>query len=235
MVDTSKIVSLAIEARSKMPDGWYIYDHRSKSKREEVAKLFKGLAQAQRGKPERVMLKLQRFNPGVFGFCAEHIGDLTHRMSELVQYGIVQEDTLLEKIKKTYRILTQGYGFQNEVDDNIRDNRKPYESKYYKREGLSDKEFRKLLRKLGDEYALEHSKLLVYNYPQYLAREAAVSLGFQHWRSSARYLKDLRNIIESRDWPDIALSYELSGGQVVKFGNIRASDFEKTTVFMEVE
>ena len=51
----------------------------------EVAKekAFFELADSQRGTPEQAMLKVTRLiGGGVYGYVAEHVGDLTHRMSE---------------------------------------------------------------------------------------------------------------------------------------------------------
>lgn len=47
-----------------------------------VEDAFINLSQAQRNRPESAMLKIGRASAGVWSWLIEHIGDLTHRMTE---------------------------------------------------------------------------------------------------------------------------------------------------------
>ena len=151
---------------------------------------FNALADAQRGKPESAMLKAQDAlakrsdsSANAYGYAMEHVGDLTHRMSE--RYANPSTDWGLEyvapKIRIGLRITT------NPIDnDNI-------------------SKFAPIPESIA--YAQAHSQLPVYNDAQYHARQAAVALGKGDLSQSAQHLFKLKDLIDSGTFADVAGRY----------------------------
>jgi hypothetical protein len=91
----------------------------------EAIEKFAMLAEGQLGKPETYMKKLQHeLGGGVMSEQVEHIGDLTHRMSQrmYVQRGQVERslENIIPKIKSGLISLRGGYGFEREHNENMR-------------------------------------------------------------------------------------------------------------------
>lgn len=86
---------------------------------------FNKLADGQRADPELAMLSVQRANVGgVLSYVVEHVGDLTHRMA---QYPNKPDyfcgfELVKPKVDRSYGILTSGYGFAREHEQNIASN-----------------------------------------------------------------------------------------------------------------
>lgn len=162
----------------------------------EVIAQFKRLGDDQRGRPESAMVKVQfTMGGGVLNPVVEHVGDITHRMTMHVQY--MQPDTLptardlgyeyvSDKVNKTLRWLRSSYGFDKEFRENIINN------------AAARKEDVKDLRERLDTalaiYAREHEKLHVWNQAQWLARGAAIALGYKAWDSAESYLSSLKTM-----------------------------------------
>ena len=178
----------------------------SREVKESVGKVFKGTAREeldtetveaftklgddQRGKPEQAMLKVQfTMGGGVLNPVVEHVGDLTHRMSHMAKYNSMGLDEVAPKVRTVLSTLKSGFGFEREMNDNIRVNA---EVRKVKEEVL-----RKDIDKALSTYADEHKKLKVYNRPQWLAREAAVAVGRQDFPRAIRMLEKLQGIIDS--------------------------------------
>ena len=85
---------------------------------------FNELAQAQRGEPENAMLRCQMhpLGGGVHTLALEHVGDLTHRMSENFAFLQGQYGNVKEKVDKTLNWLNSGYGFRREMFENMQKN-----------------------------------------------------------------------------------------------------------------
>jgi hypothetical protein len=136
----------------------------------KVIQAFWDLGDAQRGLPEAAMLKLNHFYHGIASPVFEHCGDLTWRMSHWVKDPRMNMDfECLIKVDRVLRYLTSSYGFEKEMTGNIVNN-----ARYQK---VPVEKYKAKLDKLMLEYSHEHSKLLVYNEPQWWAREAAVAIG----------------------------------------------------------
>jgi len=169
----------------------------------EVAKAFVAIADEQRGPPEHAMLRVQRtMGGGVLSVVVEHVGDLAHRMTEHADRGYWLEDIIQEKVKRGLSYLTHGYGFEKEMQENIRANKTDVE---------------KLDRQLL-EYAKEHEKLPVYNAAQYHGREAAVALGYKDWDASITHLQILQNMLDQKAYERAAASYLLDqSGELILY------------------
>ena len=75
-------------------------------------------------------------------------------------------------------------------------------------------EFRERLDRALERYALEHSKLKVWNEAQWRAREAAVSLGRQKWFQASTHLYKLsEHLNDPEDWAQFAGGFDPSFNQ----------------------
>jgi len=155
---------------------------------------FFDLADLQRDKPEKAMLALQRFIGGGAMFVAvEHIGDLIHRMTEQTTFSNGGYTAVKEKVRRALNLLTNGYGFEREFEENINSS-----AKYFK---VPEDEFRQKVYNLLEIYAKEHEQLPVYNRAQYTARLAAVSLGERKFAITTTAIKLLASHLTSvEEW-----------------------------------
>lgn len=172
---------------------------------------FAELGELQRGHPEIKMLECQMaLSGGVLPALLEHIGDLTHRMSEEVfsHDGNIEGtiNQVLPKVNKGISYLTSGYGFEKEHNENMESNYK------FKKERGEIKgtfpEWKEGVEKLIKEYADEHEKLPVYNDAQYAAREAAIGLGKMDFDYSLKQLQYLKDIIDNNQYIEIASQFD---------------------------
>lgn len=164
---------------------------------ERLAK-FEEIARMQRNHPENKMLKAQRqlqaqsskryeetgeewrsTNTLVHAF--EHVGDLTHRMTELSRYGEYMTTTVSQKVNSCLRSL------QNKVD-RARIEQIPHVPAM-------------------KEYADEHSKIPVYNDAQYHAREAAVNLGRGLYHKAEHHLSRLKDMLDNGTYEQRAAEF----------------------------
>ena len=96
----------------------------------EIAALFDKTAAAQRGAPERAMINIQMMlGGGVYSYVVEHVGDITHRMSEKFDFLKGSHANVQDKVEKTLRTLEHGYGFEREMEENINNNYQFYVEK----------------------------------------------------------------------------------------------------------
>lgn len=163
-------------------------------------KLFDRLASAQRGAPEDAMLRIQHAQVSqLYGNLAEHVGDLTHRMSEYPEHPNYYNGYpyVHSKVEKTLRWLRNPYGFEREVEEQAHSN---YE--YCKREGClsgwytSPETGLEHLARLGQKYADEHRKLPVFNEVQRTAQEAAIAVGEFRFEDAEEFLAQLGELLE---------------------------------------
>lgn len=148
----------------------------------------------QRGEPERAMLRAQHLlGGGVMNLALEHIGDLTHRMSEKVTWRNAGYEYVKEKVEKAIRWLSSGYGFDREFQENLKNNADfrhvPYD------------EFRKKVYQALDEYADAHKALPYYNRAQMCARDAAIALGERRFDECLSNLREIQGHLGSiEEW-----------------------------------
>lgn len=181
---------------------------------EEVRKLFSELGYKQRGLPEAQMLKCQRFiGGGVVSHLIEHVGDLTHRLSENIFSSSGDLEGTLEfvnpKVKKAITVLKSEYGFLKEHDENLISNYHAYKDT----NGISAEfdEWKTETNNMLLDYSQKHSELPVYNEAQYLAREAAVELGRLNIDKTVKHLEKLNDIIDNGNYLKSISECEVSG------------------------
>ncbi len=176
----------------------------------QVKAAFVATGEKQRGKAEDAMLKIQRVaGGGVLSVVVEHAGDLIHRMSHMVGWDSYDSpyrtgfEYVSDKVKKVLGYLTNDYGFEREMLQNLRNNAKHGNTTF---EELKAKVDALLL-----QYAKHHANLEVYNRAQWLARETCMSLGQQDWDSAVTYLQELKSHCGSvKEWDDFASQYTLA-------------------------
>ncbi len=151
---------------------------------------FTNLGYLQREKPESAMLNAQQFHAGLWTHLLEHVGDLTHRMTEYINngggYGASKE-----KIDRSISYLINGFlgrSFEEAHEENITNNAK--------RLNISEEEYRNNIKEYGEKYSQEHEQLAVYNEAQQRARDAAVSLGRFDFKSALENLTWLKNLAD---------------------------------------
>lgn len=175
---------------------------------EKVAQAFTDLGDDQRGLPERAMLKASHLiGGGVMSHVLEHVGDLTHRMSHHAKYGSFYPGLAREKTRKTLGVLTNGYGFMREHEENMQANIK------YRKEkdpNFDEQEYYANVDKALAQYSAEHSKLVVYNSLQRTAKRAAVLLGQKKIDASVRMLRIIDRLAQDDEvFAKAAAEYEL--------------------------
>ena len=170
----------------------------SKTKEERV-KLFDELAVLQRGGPEVQMLKVQSLTGGgVLNMAVEHGGDLVNRMAKTFHQGGYEYAE--DKIWKVHDVVTQGYGFEKELLENL---------KWYAKEKLNIP-FDKALGNLKVElkkFAEEHKKLPVYNEAHRTFRDFNVAIGEWRFDDAKKIITKLKNKVNegSKAWNKWAL------------------------------
>jgi hypothetical protein len=145
---------------------------------------FFALAELQRDKPEKAMLKVQfAMGGGIMNPTVENIGDIIHRMSERPTFGSAGYEFVKDKVRRSLDRLTQGYGFGKEFSGNIANNAREM--------GIPHEEYRSKVFQALEKFAEEHEKLPTYNKAQQLAKMAAVSLGRLQFSTTEKALEEL--------------------------------------------
>lgn len=173
---------------------------------QDICDKFIELSIGQRGKPEKQMMVLQSLiGGGTFSYLLEHIGDLTHRISEknVTQYSpSIALSTMVPKINNGIRSLsynTNNYTIYEEVRDNwvsnynfFKENNDDFAKKYSTYEYFHNEIILEL-----EKYVQYHSELTVYNRPQWLSREAAINIGKLNFNEAKENLLELAELVES--------------------------------------
>lgn len=153
-----------------------------------VAAAFVKLGEEQRGTPEILMVEAQHLmGGGVFCFLIEHVGDLTHRMTNLAKWGGSGWDMVHEKVRKLLPPFRNPYGFEREMNENFEANAR------HRGETLAV--FLANLAPVIRAYTQAHRALTVYNRCQWLAREAAVAAGDMDFARCERLLTVLEEML----------------------------------------
>lgn len=172
--------------------------------------LFEALSYAQRGKPEDAMLALQMSDLAqLHGYMAEHIGDLTHRMSESIPFMRGGYGPVKEKVDRGLRFLLSGnrgiMPFDEDVAQQVANN-----VQYLTEHGrpITESQAWDKIKSLSSSYANEHAKLPVFNQAQEIAQQAAISIGNMKYGDAADYLQDLSLMLDAGpdEWSRHAMS-----------------------------
>ncbi|MFA5071307.1 MAG: hypothetical protein WC511_02940 [Candidatus Pacearchaeota archaeon] len=175
-----------------------------------VRDAFVALGEAQRDKPEQAMLNIQNAaGGGVLSVVVEHAGDLIHRMTHMLKWTMRDNayrtgyEYVADKVGKVLRYLTNEYGFEREMQENIRNN-----AVYAKKDPTA---FAESVYALLAEYAKEHKFLKVYNRAQWLAREACVAIGNKDFKTARFILRQIEEKLKTpEEWDNFASEYQLN-------------------------
>jgi hypothetical protein len=165
---------------------------------------FIEMGQEQRGKPEQAMLDATMYSSGVMSPVLEHVGDLTHRMTQHLDSprgAYIGRNEVLSKTEKSLNRLRHEYGFEREHGENLKNNARMREKDYEK--------FKKKYNEKLKKYSEEHSKLPVYNRVQWLGRESAVAVGDSKFEKAIEYLDELNTLAkDEQGWEKMAREYD---------------------------
>ena len=188
----------------------------SEPSRSNALAAFKKLGEDQRhGDPEKLggaSLRNKGIHAsGLYAGLTEHVGDITHRMTEefdrmLGLYGNVREKVTLgiRRIEENDipRQVKANYEFN--IDPERDEDALKYKSKSVKYHGTYD-EWLKWWKDAGKLYGDAHAKLVVWNEAQWHAREAAVAIGYMKFGLALAHLKELKKYLNSKEeWTQYA-------------------------------
>jgi hypothetical protein len=126
---------------------------------------------------------------GLYTWAAEHTGDMYWRTHHTQHWGQNELDAVQDKAEKVYRVLTQPYGFEREMRENLRTN------STYVHPGRTAPEAPHANWDtaviVGKHYADEHSKLPVYHQPAELMGKATKYLGNMQFGATAAVLSEI--------------------------------------------
>ena len=166
----------------------------------------------QRGKPETAAIQgVQGAHSGLYGFLAEHIGDMSHRMGMPFSSQSPDREASydrhypLEKLNKTSRTVNHPYGFEREHGEQITENVDYYQnlepdSKYPPKHPntITTEEYTQKLDAAGEAYSQAHEALPVYNAPMAKARDTAVHLGRQQFNDVRAGLSKIEYMLDNQ-------------------------------------
>lgn len=190
---------------------------------DQVAKAFTNTAYQQRGEAEDAMNHAQDVLGGCgLSYCLEHVGDIIFVMTQKTNLASVlggpqegrylcREGDVLIKAQKTFDKIKEPTFFSDSLESIERNRQYRKETS---RHFFSQQDVKMALQK----YSEAHSKIPVYNHPQYMARTAAVSLGKMDRLNCVASLRAILSLIKSGDFVREALSYQLdSSGQPLQY------------------
>lgn len=174
----------------------------------EVVHAFTEIGLAQRGAAEKVMKQIQVLTGGgVLNPVVEHAGDLIHRMTHMLGWGDNLARSGYEyvstKVRRVLDSLEDPYGFEKELQENIRGYAEYLEIPQEELE-------QKIVDKLS-LYAKEHAALKSYNKAHSLAKRVCVSIGNRDFKSAIRALHSLQESLgDAKTWDTFATQYTLT-------------------------
>jgi hypothetical protein len=179
----------------------------------EAKNKFIELADLQRGYPEIKMVETQKFIGGGH-LCEqiEHIGDLTHRISQRTYINSEKIEHSLGDIKSKIengidKLSTNDVSlerFENRLESNFN-----HLLKHDLLENITSfKDFKDKSIAMLTEYSKLHSELPVYNIVQLNARDAAVNLGLFKFDAALSNLLKLDKIIKNEEFVKLASTYD---------------------------
>jgi hypothetical protein len=182
--------------------------------RQYCCEFFNTLAAKQRGEPERLggsMNYNDNLHPngtGLYTHTTEHMGDLIERMTATWATGREGDgsfgyEPVKEKVMRTLGYMNNDYGFEREIREQVERNYTYYRK--HKDHAPSLKEWWSDLEEAGIRYANAYAALPAYNDIQWLAREAAISIGNMDYDALKSVLSRLAGNLKSEEtWIDHA-------------------------------
>lgn len=177
----------------------------AKMKPAQYSAVLHSVAGLQRGLPELMMNKLQAVsgNGGVFPYAVEHTGDLIHRMAE--DGGSYGSQFVRPKIQSVHRVLTHGYGFQREMNENIDHMNLDVDK----------------IKRYSNAYGDTHQALPAYTFPMHYARGASVALGRHMFHAATDNIERIKQITDN-DPNDVEWRKQMGQDAAVDYLNSKA-------------
>ena len=164
---------------------------------------FWDLADEQRGEPESAMLLVQHaYGGGILNVVVEHIGDLTHRMSEKPTFATAGYEFVKPKVEKLLSWMERGqYDWKpgGSFEDEVRSIKGRNAEYLHPKDAGAQMAWFSTLKDALQKYADAHRKLPVYNEAQRHARDAAVAVGESRYGDAINHLKELQKHLGNRD------------------------------------
>ncbi len=180
----------------------------------EVYDAFEQTANTQRGEPELAMTSVQKqLGGGILSVAIEHVGDLTHRMSE--KGAVYGSEFVSPKVNQRLKDLKSGYGFLRDHYESL--NRTidfEFEKKYPKvKKDTPTYEKFKVKFKQNIENALinysnQHKKIPVWNEMQLAAREAAIALGELDVNKAIQNLEIIKKALDDGTYKEKSIKFD---------------------------
>lgn len=185
---------------------------------EDVVEKFEYVSASQRhikNAPEHAMNEYQSYTSGILGHLLEHIGDLTHRLTNNIKFGSINIDSVMEKVAIAMPRLERGQALLREDKENLEAS-----ARFHDRSFALHKISADLILK---NYIYGHEQVPVYNKIQKHARDAAIFIGQKDIDSCLREVSALDKALQSpslfteqatmvvRDKGGNILTYENSG------------------------
>jgi hypothetical protein len=150
----------------------------------------KTIGQAQRGKPEEAMVKVQKeLGGGVLSAAIEPMGDIFNRMYSYAGRYPGSIGVAKEKINRVLSYLKHPYGFAKEHKENVISN-----ARFSK---VPVKEYEKNVNKALKEYGKAHSELPAHhNEVQRLIKEANEEFARQNWNKVVENLEIIKGYMD---------------------------------------
>jgi hypothetical protein len=202
--------------------------------RAKALKAFEQLCHGQRhGDPEKLG-GASLFNKGIhcsglYAGLTEHVGDITHRMTEEFEsfkglWGNCREkvDLGISRIEDNDMERQVRANFEYRSDPERDEDAKKWKIEPSRFTG-SLEDFQNFWRSAGKLYGDAHAKLPVWNEAQWHAREAAVACGYMQFYAALKHLKALKSHMKNaKDW--IAYCGQVTidaAGNPVPYGALR--------------
>jgi len=148
-----------------------------------VIDAFQDVGSQQRGEPESRMRDTAHYCAGLWAHLLEHVGDITHRLTEwwprAIFVGKKAENALHDLRRKPPDYMLWDRDVRQQFERN---------AEYH---NIPLPEYLAELERLGEAYSRAHAKLPVYNRTLWLAREAAIALGRMDWDGAEKALAEL--------------------------------------------
>jgi hypothetical protein len=200
------------------------FDDLTLEEKKLVKEAFSRLAKAQRGEPEYIATQAHG-NPlfratGLFTYLAEHIGDLTHRLTEgggdWIDFGF---EAVSEKVEKGLRCCNSMATLEEQIRDNLKNNYVYRKKNAPQNVPGNFKDYTRGFKESALEYARLHSKLDVMNEAQWHAREAAVDLGKMDFMNMEAHLEVLSQHLQEgkKSWRTWAGAINIIDGNVLLY------------------
>jgi hypothetical protein len=137
---------------------------------------------------------------GTYTYLTEHLGDLLNRMTqkhcERINFGY---ELVHSKVERAYKIVTDGYGFDKEVNEAIKTNYN------FEKPSVTPEQWLSQFDAARMKYVEAHKAIPVYNHAQWLCRQAAIDLGLRKTEPLKLTLLGLKKLlVDPITWCDEA-------------------------------